>query len=120
MRKFIMMIIIVLTLSCSSVKYIEVPVETIKTEYVDRVTVDSIYVENNTFIKGDTIYKDKYIYKYKYYTDTLRTVDTITVVKEVIKEKEVNRIKDWQLGLMIIGSLTIGGVILYITSKIKR
>ncbi|MGM9733415.1 MAG: hypothetical protein ACI3YT_04775 [Prevotella sp.] len=66
-------------MGCTSTKY--VPVETVKTEQVDRVVEkrDSVHVLDSviTYLKGDTIY----IYKYRnVYKDIVRH-DTMSVVK---------------------------------------
>lgn len=81
--------------SCRSVQY--VPVETVKTEYRDRVEkqLDSIYLADTVRIleKGDTtiIYKDRYMYKYKnrLITDTVFVRDSVQVPYpvEVVKNK---------------------------------
>ena len=122
--RYLLIFLLLLVTSCKSVEYIKVPVETVRTEYVDRVLRDSIYVESNTntITRNDTVFVDKVLYKYKYInkTDTVSRVDTVTVVQEVIKEVETNKLKDWQLVLMMVGCLTIGGVIIYVTNKFKK
>lgn len=65
--------------SCTTMKY--VPVDKIKTEYVDRVVEkrDSVHVLDSviTYLNGDTIY----IYKYRnVYKDVVRH-DTVSVIK---------------------------------------
>ena len=49
-------------ISCkTTTKIVEVPVETIKTEYIEQVKYDSIYSKESIYImqKGDTIYHNK-------------------------------------------------------------
>ena len=48
-------------ISCTTTKTIEVPVEAIKTEYIEQVKYDSIYSKDSIYImqKGDTIYNNK-------------------------------------------------------------
>lgn len=93
--RIIIILIILSIFSCRSVQY--VPVETVKTEYRDRVEKqrDSIYLADTVRIleKGDTtiIYKDRYMYKYKdrLLTDTVFVRDSIKVPYpvEVVKNK---------------------------------
>jgi len=108
--------VLVLLVGCKSQKLIYVPVEkeTIKTEYMDRLQRDSIYVQDSIFIhhKGDTVFKEKYKYLYrdKLVRDSIFIHDSISLDKpypvEVIKE--VNRLKQWQIVLMILGGVLIG------------
>lgn len=88
-------IVIVITLFCNSCKTIkEVPIEKIeyKTEYRDRILLDSIYQHDSIYIqqKGDTIwkYRDKYIYRNRYLHDTIffSKIDTIPQIIEVPME----------------------------------
>lgn len=70
--------IVLLLASCKTTERVEyVPVETVKTEYRDRLveTFDSIHVHDSVFlaVKGDTVYKYKQqlIYKNKFVHDTV-------------------------------------------------
>lgn len=109
--------------SCATHKQIiEVPVETIKTEYIHNTIIDSIYVKDSVdrWRKEDTvfIYKERIKYKYINKTDTILRVDSIPkiVTVEKIKEVEVNHIKWYQKALMWIGgiaSLIITGCAFY-------
>lgn len=109
--KYYIVLLLVLICSCTTTKYVEVPVEKIRTEYIDKIKYDSIYSQDSIYIreKGDTIFKDsyKYLYKYKYIKDTLNTTDTITVTKPIEIEKEVNKLYAWQVLLMILGGVAI-------------
>lgn len=83
MRRFIYIWIITLfLLSCHTQREIvEVPVETVRTEYVTDHRKDSIYVHDSIdrYIKGDTVFQDRYRYRYKYISriDTIIRTDTI-------------------------------------------
>ena len=128
MRKllYFIPILYMLLMSCSAQKQIvEVPVETVKTEYVHDTRIDSVFVKDSVdrFVRGDTvfIYKEHTKYKYLNKTDTIVRVDSIPkIVKvETVKEVEVNHIKWYQETLMWIGgvmSLIVAGYVIY---KIK-
>ena len=111
MRSLLIAILLFLCISCSTTKVVEVevPVETVRTEYVNNIQYDSIHVIDSIdrFIKGDTVFLYKYrdVFKYKYKTDTVVKVDSIQVpVRTTItKEVEVNKIKGYQYFLMYSG-----------------
>ena len=98
--------------SCKSIEY--VPVETVRTEYINTHTTDTIIQNNTTIIKekGDTIYifKEREIYKYRDRVDTLIVNDTTNTTKYVdrIEYVEVNKLKDWQIILMVLGGVLLG------------
>lgn len=100
-------------ISCTSTKTIEVPIETIKTEYIEQVKYDSIYSKDSIYImqKGDTIYNNKvqYLYKYKYLRDTINITDTIPKIVTVKDTQYINQLYTWQKLLIVIGI----GFILY-------
>lgn len=115
MKNLLYILIIILFLSSCKVteKLVEVPIETIKTEYIYDKTIDSIYIKDSVdrYISGDTVYqyKYKYIYKYLYKTDTLVKNDTIEKPVEIVNTeiKEVNKIKWYQSILMWIGGISL-------------
>ena len=100
-------------ISCTTTKIVEVPVETIKTEYIEQVKYDSIYSKDSIYImqKGDTIYNNKvqYLYKYKYLRDTINITDTIPKIITVKDTQYINQLYTWQKILIGIGI----GFILY-------
>ena len=100
-------------ISCTTTKIVEVPIETIKTEYIEQIKYDSIYSKDSIYImyKGDTIYNNKvqYLYKYKYLRDTINITDTIPKIINVKDTQYVNQLYTWQKLLIIIGI----GFILY-------
>ena len=100
-------------ISCTTTKIVEVPVETIKTEYIEQVKYDSIYSKDSIYIiqKGDTIYNNKvqYLYKYKYLRDTINITDTIPKIVTVKDIQYINQLYTWQKILIVIGI----GFILY-------
>lgn len=114
--------LILLLASCSAQKkIIEVPVETVRTEYIHDTKIDSVFVKDSVdrWLKGDTLYIYKEHTKFKYInkTDTVCKTDTITkVVKvDVVKEVEVNHIYWYQKALMWAGGIAVvllaGGII---------
>lgn len=116
MKKLLLAILLSILLSgCATTKYVEVPVDRVKIEYRDRVSVDTLYRNDSTIIreKGDTVFleKYKYIYRVKELRDTVNVTDTITVVKPVEVTKEVNKLHNWQVGLMVLGgaAIALGG-----------
>ena len=100
-------------ISCTTTKIVEVPIETIKTEYIEQVKYDSIYSKDSIYIiqKGDTIYNNKieYLYKYKYLRDTVNVTDTIPKIVTIKDVQYINQLYTWQKILIVIGI----GVILY-------
>ena len=116
MKNLILILILGIIVSCcKSTKYIEVPVDRVKIEYRNSVSVDTIYRSDSTIIRenGDTVFleKYKYIYKVKELKDTVNITDTITVVNTVEVTKEVNKLYNWQVGLMVLGgaAIVLGG-----------
>lgn len=115
--------------SCKSnkeiIKYVEIPVETIKTEYIHDIKVDSIYVRDSIdrYLKGDTlyIYKEKLQYRYIYNVDTIVKNDTIPkiITTKEIEQVEVNHIYKWQKLLMWLGGLWTLLIVGFIVYKVK-
>lgn len=127
MQKLLTIFLLVLT-GCSHIKYVEVPVEKVRTEYVKNEQKDSVLVyvtdSSTTIIKNDTVLMEKYRTVYRdrqFYTrDTLLKRDTIPVVQKVTEVREVNKLKDWQKLLMIAGVLGIVGLGLWVFWKIRK
>lgn len=115
MRSLLIAILVFIVVSCTTTKYVDRPVlvETVRTEYVNQLYKDSIFVHDSIdrFISGDTVhqYKYKYIYKYFNRTDTVVKTDSIEVPVEIktTEVKEVNRIKGYQSLLMCFGFVFI-------------
>ena len=113
LKALFLLLFLTIIVSCTSTKIVEVPVETIKTEYIEQVKYDSIYSKDSIYImqKGDTIYNNKvqYLYKYKYLRDTINITDTIPKIVTVKDTQYVNQLYTWQKLLIVIGI----GFILY-------
>lgn len=124
MKNLILILFILLCVSCSTTKYVDrpVPVETVRTEYVNQLYRDSVFVHDSIdrYIQGDTVYqyKYKYIYKYLNRTDTIVKTDSIEVPVEIktTEVKEVNKIKGYQSFLMYFG---FGFILILLYKAIK-
>lgn len=101
---------------CKS-KTVYVPVETVKTEYKDRVQRDSVHLYDSVFVdrvtKGDTVFltkeKYKYLYRDKLVRDSVFITDSIQVPYPVKGDTEyINRLYGWQYLLMVLGAVCIG------------
>lgn len=115
MRGLLIAILIFFCVSCTTTKYVDrpVPVETVRTEYINQLYRDSVFVHDSIdrYISGDTVYqyKYKYIYKYLNRTDTVVKTDSIEVPVEVktTEIKEVNKLRWYQITLMWVGGLSL-------------
>lgn len=105
-------------IGCTTTKY--VPIESVRTEYINKVEKDTVIINNDRLVKekGDTVYivNTKYVYKTKNKIDTILRIDTIPIIQEVEVIKEVNKLKDWQVILMVLG----GGMVAVIGYKVIR
>lgn len=120
---FSLLLTIFILCSCKSTKIIEVPIETIKTQYIDKVKYDSIYSKDSAYIiqKGDTVYSTKVqcLYKYRYIRDTVSTTDTIPKIITVEKTKYINELTSVQKTLMVLGVFSVMCFILWIFFSVK-
>lgn len=97
--------------SCTTTRY--VPVESVRTEYRDRLQRDSIYLKDSVYIreKGDTVFFTKYSTKYieRLRVDSFCKIDSIQVPYpvEVIKTVE-KKLSWWQSIKMELGGLAMG------------
>lgn len=128
-RIVIILYLLIILTACTSTKYVEVPVESIKTEYVNKIQYDSIYIHDSIdrYISNDTVYVIKYKTSNKYHTlvDTIYKTDSISipVIQEVTTIKEVNKLTMIQKSFMILGmivTLFVGvKIILQLNGKFK-
>lgn len=114
LKTLFLLLFLTTIISCkTTTKIVEVPVETIKTEYIEQIKYDSIYSKDSIYImqKGDTIYNNKvqYLYKYKYLRDTINITDTIPKIVTIKDTQYINQLYTWQKLLIFIGI----GFILY-------
>ena len=125
---FILLTLILLNSCKTKYQYIEVPKETIKIEYKDKLVYDSIFSIDSIYIKekNDTIYhyQTKFKYKYKYIRYTIYNKDTIkiTTIKpvEVTKEVVTNKIKWYQKFFILLGEVFALFIIFKIIKYIKK
>ena len=118
LKTLFLLLFLITIISCTTTKIVEVPIETIKTEYIEQVKYDSIYSKDSIYImqKGDTIYNNKiqYLYKYKYLRDTINITDTVPKIVTIKDVQYINQLYTWQKILIVIGI----GVILYWVIKL--
>ena len=125
LKTLFLLLFLTTIISCTTTKIVEVPVETIKTEYIEQVKYDSIYSKDSIYIiqKGDTIYNNKvqYLYKYKYLRDTINIINTIPKIVTVKDTQCINQLYTWQKILISIGIgfilYWIVKLVIYIKSK---
>ena len=96
---------------CTTTKYVEVPVEVTKTEYITNIKFDSIYLHDSIdrYLSGDTVFitKNKYIYKQSVKTDTVIKIDSIPKILIQEKEVKVNELNLIQKILIAIGIFSL-------------
>ena len=123
MKNLLIVLCALLLLSCSTTRTIEVPVETIKKEYIYDTKIDSIIIRDSIdrWYRNDTtyIYKERTSFKYKTRLDTIIRTDTIPKVLTIEKEVKINNIYWYQKLLMWIGSLSLILLIFYLCKKFK-
>ena len=125
LKTLFLLLFLTTIISCTTTKIIEVPIETIKTEYIEQIKYDSIYSKDSIYImqKGDTIYNNKvqYLYKYKYLRDTINITDTIPKIITVKDTQYINQLYAWQKLFIVIGIgfilYQIIKLVIYIKSK---
>lgn len=108
--------VILLAVSCSTTRVVEVPVEKVRVETEIGYVRDSIFVRDSIdrFIYGDTVFINKTHTKVieRCRIDTVTRCDSIPVVTEVEVVKEVNVLYWWQKLLIGMGIVAIAIIIL--------
>lgn len=128
MRTLVIIVVCLLLQACKSVQY--VPVETVKTEYIDRVkqvhdTMHTIEKET-TYINGDTVLITKYVDRVKvlHQTDTCIIEKTDTVQVPYPVERRLSKweeVKNSLGGIALTLTITaILGALIYAIFLIKR
>lgn len=124
MKSLFIAFLILMLVSCASTRYVEkqVPVETIKTEYITQFYKDTVFIHDSVdrYVKNDTVfqYKYKYVYKYLSKIDTVMVIDSIEIPIEIrtTEVQEVNKIRGYQSFLMYLGA---GFILILIYKGIK-
>ncbi len=119
------LLLIMIISSCkTTTKVVEIPVETIKKEYINSIKIDSIYVRDSIdrWQKGDTLYITKWHTKFKYINkvDTIVKTDSIPKIVTVEKKVEVNHIYWWQNTLMWAGGILSICIIISLIHNFKK
>lgn len=100
MRNLICIALCLLLLQGCRTKLIYVPQESVRTEYIDRIKTDSVYLQDSVMVKvkNDTVFFEKYRYLYKdrFVRDSVLISDSIRIPYPVEVEKEVNRLSSFQ------------------------
>lgn len=119
------LLLIMIISSCkTTTKVVEIPVETIKKEYINSIKIDSIYVRDSIdrWQKGDTLYITKWHTKFKYINkvDTIIKTDSIPKIVTIEKKVEVNHIYWWQNTLMWAGGILSICIIISLIHNFKK
>lgn len=117
----LLMLLLIFSFSaCTKTMYI--PVESVKTEYKDRIFRDSVYHSDSVFVKlkGDTVFfeKYKYLYRDKLVRDSIFKTDSIRVPYPVQVEKEVNKLSGIQSFQVWCGRIFLVLLVLWIRKKV--
>ena len=112
--------------ACKTKQYI--PVETVKTEYRDKIARDSIFRYDSVFVKqtADTVFFERYryLYKDKIVRDSIFVNDTIRVPYPVKVVKEVKApLSGWQNFQLVCGRIALAlalFAIIYFGLKLKK
>lgn len=123
-KRIILIVTIILFSSCGSTKIVEVPVEVVKTQYINNIQHDSVYINTSTEIssRNDTIFQTmiQYKYKYKYIKDTICITDTIPKIVTVEKIEYINKLTQTQKVFYWIGIIVSIILIPIVFYKIKQ
>ena len=123
-KRIILIVSIILFSSCGSTKIVEVPVEVVKTQYINNIQHDSVYINTSTEVssRNDTIFQTmvQYKYKYKYLKDTICIRDTIPKIVTVEKIEYINKLTQAQKVFYWIGIIVSIILIPIVFYKIKQ
>ena len=119
----VLLIVLWLFTSCKS-KTVYVPVESVKTEYRDKLVKDSVHILDSVFLylRNDTVFFNKYrfVYKDKLTKDTVNLKDTIRIPYPVKGDTVyINRLKWYQEACIWFTSLVLVALALYLWIKYR-
>jgi PBP1b-binding outer membrane lipoprotein LpoB len=128
MKKYIIILSIMLFASCSGTKTVSSKSEHVEQSVIEKTRIQTqidsvlVYKHDSIYIKekNDTVLIEKYITKIAYRdrlrTDTVRVTDTVrisdTVEIEKTVEVEVNKITGWQWVQIYAGRILLIGILL--------
>ena len=120
MRGILIAVLMLLVMSCTTQRIVEVPVERVRTDsvYLTKLQRDTLVERDSVVMQivGDTVYRThvRYIYKTRLLRDTVlkQRVDTVTKVVTVEKERK-RTVGDyaWGIALAVIGALVLVGYV---------
>jgi len=121
----VLVILIFMSIAMTGCKTTYVPVESIRTEYRDKLMRDSIYLKDSMYIreKGDTVFINRYSTKYveKLRVDSFCKTDSVQVPYPVEVIKKVEKELSWWQGIkMEAGGIALGALILVIVYLVIR
>ncbi|MBN9303493.1 MULTISPECIES: hypothetical protein [Dysgonomonas] len=119
----VLLIVLWLFTSCKS-KTVYVPIESVKTEYRNKLVKDSVHILDSVFLysRNDTVFLNKYrfVYKDKLVKDTVNLKDTIHIPYPVKGDTiEVNKLKWYQEACIWFTSLVLVALALYLGVKYR-
>lgn len=119
----VLLIVLWLFTSCKS-KTLYVPIESVKTEYRNKLVKDSVHILDSVFLysRNDTVFLNKYrfVYKDKLVKDTVNLKDTIRIPYPVKGDTiEVNKLKWYQEACIWFTSLVLVALALYLGVKYR-
>lgn len=119
----VLLIVLWLFTSCKS-KTVYVPIESVKTEYRDKLVKDSVHILDSVFLysRNDTVFLNKYrfVYKDKLVKDTVNLKDTIHIPYPVKGDTiELNKLKWYQEACIWFTSLVLVALALYMGIKYR-
>lgn len=119
----VLLIVLWLFTSCKT-KTVYVPVESVKTEYRDKLVKDSVHILDSVFLysRNDTVFLNKYrfVYKDKLVKDTVNLKDTIRIPYPVKGDTiEVNKLKWYQEACIWFTCLVLVALALYLGVKYR-
>jgi len=126
MKKYFLISIVLFSIfyGCTTTKVQYVPVESIRVEYRDNFSRDSIYFRDSIFVrdKGDTVILEKYTYLYKdkLIRDSVFMRDTIQVPFQVEIPYEVNIVTGWQNFQIWLGRILLVFLIVFFGFKLLK
>lgn len=127
-RHYLICIILVgaiffLLTSCKT-KTVYIPIDSVKTEYKDRLQLDSVRLYDSIYVResNDTIRIEryKYLYRDKVIRDSVFVTDLVQVPYPIIEYKEVNKLSTFQLFQMWCGRIGLALLLLLAIFKFIR